>query len=242
MAAALRLGDLFNELAQADKPMDEWEKVSKLLTFLEAFPSGDFGACASRIEDASNTRGITFEDAVSWIAQRQTILDDRVTLADIVPRTRPIYKAATQTLDTVLPDAAAPMAPGGSSSVAPPVSETPATDYSHDHLVKAFIAATHRKNAEGKTPREKCPQTPGLHLRRVAAECRVDGCVTPSRSRLCEEHALQLVSRKAKFLPCSHSGTTRYAVYSEQQAQGSKPAWRGILIRDEEAHRKALGE
>jgi hypothetical protein len=109
--------------------------------------------------------------------------------------------------------------------------------------VSAFLAATHRKGPAGTAPpREPCPQTPGLKLKRVAGECRVDGCKTPSRSRLCNEHALQLSAQKVKFLPCTTNGETRCACYVVQPAEGSKPAWQGTLIKDEAAHHKITGE
>ena len=78
-------------------------------------------------------------------------------------------------------------------------------------------------------------------LRRVAAPCRVDGYSTSSHSRLCEEHALQLVSKKAQSLVCTTQGVQRHAYYAVNPAVGNKPEWRGILIRDAAAQLDATG-
>ena len=96
-----------------------------------------------------------------------------------------------------------------------------------------LLAAKQRQKPNGeRPPLEKCPQTPGLYLRRIASKCRVDGCATNSRSRLCEEHYLQLMTQKVKSLPCTLAAATKYAVYQTTPAAGPKPEWKGITIRD----------
>ena len=62
---ALRLEDLYNDLDLAGKPTPEWERVEKLLNFLEGFPQMDYGAVYSRIEDQLTCRGITYREATS---------------------------------------------------------------------------------------------------------------------------------------------------------------------------------
>jgi hypothetical protein len=221
-ATALRLSTLYADLSQADKPHAEWEMVAKLIDILEHSPQADFGATTSRIEDASNSRGITFDEAMSMIGHRQSILDSRSAVASIVPRTRPVYKAA------VLSNLTEPPPPPPSSNTTTQIAELQAT-------VDVFLAGNHRHQPPPKSqapPREKCPQTPGLHLRRVAAPCRVDHCSTPTRSRLCEEHALQLISRKAKFHTCTTDNVPKYALYGITPADGATPEWRGIVMRD----------
>jgi len=235
LAAALRLEGLYDELDMAGKPTPDWERVEKLLTVLSEFPK--FSGVYERLEEASSTRGITYKEASTAIGKRQTTLDKRTTLANIVPRSRPVYQMSQQSMAPANP----PPQDAGSSSAEVPGSspaEVPAPPW-----VSAFLAATHRKGPTGgPPPREPCTQTPGLKLKRVAGECRVDGCKTPSRSRLCNEHALQLSAQKVKFLPCTTNGETRYAYYVVQPAEGSKPAWQGMLIKDEAAHRKITGE
>jgi hypothetical protein len=232
-ATALRLGTLYADLSLADKPHHDWEKVAKLLDFLEGCPQADFGAVSSRIEDASNSRGISFDEAVTWLGHRQSTLDSRMAVSAIVPRTRPVYQAAVHHTDE-------------SPQSSPPAKNSMEQQFQElQKSVGVFMAANHRHQPPPKapmTPRENCPQTPGLKLRRIAAPCRVDGCSTPSRSRLCEEHALQLVSKKARSLPCTTNAETRFAHYGHTPAAGSKPEWRGILIRDAAAERDANGE
>ena len=76
-------------------------------------------------------------------------------------------------------------------------------------------------------------------------------CKAPTRSRLCEEHFLQLQARKAKFLVCAvpRRGAggdnppppiTKYAHYVVQAASGDKKEWRGVLFRDAEAHAEIM--
>ena len=235
MAAALRLEDLYNSLALAGKPTDEWERVDKLLFFLEDFPKDDYGQVCSRIEDQATQRGMTFAEAVSWIGKRQAIIERRAARADIVPRTRPAYAAK-------IVDPASSVEPGTvAAEVVPPASQ-------------AFIAATQRTNPDDRTRREPCPQTPGLHLHPFARECRAVDCKAPTRSRLCEEHFLQLQSRKAKFLVCAvpprggggpnptQERNTKYAHYIVQEATSERKAWRGVLFKDAEAHAAAIKE
>jgi hypothetical protein len=227
LAAALRLEGLCDELDLAGKPTPDWERVERLLTVLSEFQN--FTSVYERLEEASSTRGITYKEAATAIGKRQTTLDKRATLANIVPRSRPVHQITQRTTVPDLP----PTQDTGSSSAEVPVPS----------WASAFLAATHRKGPSGGSPpREPCTQTPGLKLKRVAGECRVDGCKTPSRSRLCNEHALQLSAHKVKFLPCTLNGETRCAYYVVQPAEGSKPAWQGILIKDEAAHRKLNGE
>ena len=214
LAVALRLGDLYAALELAEVYTDQYEMVAKVLSFLEDFPSSDYGGVYSRIEEASTTRGITFEEAISWISKRQQILFDRQALQEVVPRTRPVYKSAVV---------------------------DPTTDDNGTGSTTVNVAATHRDQPTDKhrpdkrSPREPCTQTPGLFLKRESQECRVNDCKTPTRSRLCEEHALQLISKKAKSLPCSTpkyvGKELKHAYYAVQPAQGSKPEYRGILIR-----------
>ena len=115
--------------------------------------------------------------------------------------------------------------------------------------IEAFIAATQRDNPKGRRTGEPDPdpQTPGLQLRLVARECRVVGCKAPTRSRLCQEHFLQLQAVKVKFLTCAvprSDGTieTKYAHYHITPAAGSKAEWRGVLFKNEAAHKAAIGE
>ena len=91
MAAALRLEDLYNSLSMAGKPTEDWERIDKLLFFLEDFPKGDYGSVCSRIEDQATQRGMAYAEAVSWLGKREMILDRRAARADIVPRSRPTY-------------------------------------------------------------------------------------------------------------------------------------------------------
>ena len=216
LAAALRLGDLFAALELAEVNTDQYDMVAKVLSFLEDFPASDYGGVCNRIEEASTTRGITFEEAISWISKRQQIIFDRQALREVVPRTRPVYKAAV---------------------VDPTTDDNGITMLS----TTANVAVTHRDQPtdqhrpDKRPPREPCTQTPGLYLKRESQECRVNDCKTPIRSRLCEEHALQLISKKAKSLPCltpKYVGKElKHAYYAVQPAQGSKPEYRGILIR-----------
>jgi hypothetical protein len=193
LATALRLGTLYADLKLAGKPHEVYEMVRKLLDILEADPSNDVRSVLSRIEDATNTRGISYDEATSWIGHRQSILDSRAAVAAIVPRSRPVYKADVQP-DISKSDTQAPSSP-----------QSDLTQDELQHMVQVYLSTQHRKNPRtdyrksgpGRAP---CPQTPGLFLKREAAPCRVDGCSTPSFSRLCEEHALQLVSKKAQSL------------------------------------------
>jgi len=241
MAAALRLEDLFNSLALAGKPTGEWERVDKLLFFLEDFSKDDCGQVCSRIEDQATQRGMTHAEAVNWIGKRQAILERRAARADIVPRTRPTYAAKIS--DPALPTNADPPPQQGPMVGVPPVSSPNA---------QAFIAATQRSNPNDRNRREPCPQTPGLHLHPVARECRAVDCKAPTRSRLCEEHFLQLQSRKAKFIVCAvpqrgsaptdTQRNTKHAHYVVQDATSERKAWRGVLFKDAEAHAAAIKE
>jgi type II secretory pathway component PulM len=80
----------------AHKPYKDWEMIARLLEFMEDLPSADFGAVASRIEDATTSRGIEFDEAVTWIGHRQSVLDSRASVKAIVPRSRPVYKMTTE--------------------------------------------------------------------------------------------------------------------------------------------------
>jgi hypothetical protein len=236
-ATALRLGTLYANLKLASKSHEEYEMIRKLLDILEAAPSSDFGSVHSRIEDATNTRGISYDEATTWIGHRQSILDSRAAVAAIVPRSRPVYKADVQ------PDISKSDTSASSSA------QSDCTIDELQQMVQVYLSTQHRKNPRtdyrksGTHPpgRPPCPQTPVLFLRREAAPCRVDGCTTPSLSRLCEEHALQLVSKKAQSLVCTTSGVQRHAYYAENPAVDNKPAWRGILIRDAAAQLDANG-
>jgi hypothetical protein len=241
MAAALRLEDLFNSLALAGKPTDEWERVDKLLFFLEDFPKNDYGQACSRIEDQATQRGMTYSEAVTWIGKRQAMLERRAARIDIVPRTRPTYAAhISDPAQSMNQD---PTPQQGTVMVVPPVSP-PAT--------QAFIAATQRSNPDDRKRREPCPQTPGLHLHPVARDCRAVDCAATTRSRLCEEHFLQLQSRKAKFLVCAvpqrgsaQHDTQRYTKHAHclvQNATSERQAWNGVLFKDAEAHAAAIKE
>jgi hypothetical protein len=248
MAAALRLEDLYNSLSMAGKPTDDWERIDKLLFFLEDFPKGDYGSVCSRIEDQATQRGMTYAEAVSWLGKREIILDRRAARADIVPRSRPTY-----IIHNANP-ASPPANGGGSADAAASSTETPGPPGTQAFIPpasQAFIAATQRTNPDDRKRREPCPQTPGLHLHPVARECRAMDCKAPTRSRLCEEHFLQLQARKAKFLVCAvpRRGAggdnppppiTKYAHYVVQAASGDKKEWRGVLFRDAEAHAEIM--
>ena len=260
---ACRLGDLFDQLDDAGKPQQEWEKIAKLLLLLEAYPKDDFGHVASRIEEAAETRGILYTEACAWVSNRVTTLDMRSAYRDIVPRTRPVFKtsvnSASATPGTISPASETPgtisPAPAPVPSEAPPpsMSSSSAPDWKvlcaemaalREQSRQVLLAATHRHQpplVQGeptprRPPKEKCTQTPGLRLKREAGPCRADGCETPSRSRLCEECNCKLVAKKVKFLPCTTEGVTRYAYYVVQAPQGSQPAWRGILMKSELDH------
>ena len=228
-ACALRLGTLYTDLAAAHKPHEDWEMVAKLLVLLEDLPAADFGAVASRIEDATNSRGITYEEAVTWIGHRQSILDSRASVLAIVPRARPVYKAAVdqQSSDINNEDESIHRHPSEMTNAELQDSIKDLTS-----SLSVFMATDHRHQPKsGLPPKECCPQTPGATLRRTAHPCRVDGCEQLSRSRLCEEHYLQLVSKKVKNLPCTTKGITKFAVYQENKPEGGKE-WSGILIRE----------
>ena len=250
LEVAIRLDDLYNELGMAGKPTPEWERVEKLLNFLEDFPQQDYGGVYSRIEDQLGCRGITYSEATSWIGRRQNTLEKRAALQDIVPRTRPTYVADI----APAPAAAGPSEEPDASILAAALlhlqkdqASASTVQVEVDRAVAAYIAANHRDSAKGKRTSEPCPQTPGLPLRLVARECRVVGCKAPTRSRLCEEHFLQLQACKVKFLTCAitrsdDSVETKYAHYHVTPAAGSKKEWRGILFKNEAAHKTALGE
>ena len=243
---ALRLEDLYNDLDLAGKSTPEWERVEKLLNFLEGFPQMDYGAVYSRIEDQLTCRGITYREATSWVAKRQSTLEHRAALKDIVPQSRPTYlsntsngSSAADPAPTSVPDNAALATIMQLLQAAPAADPTPA--------VEAFIAATQRDNPKGRRTGEPDPQTPGLQLRLVARECRVVGCKAPTRSRLCQEHFLQLQAVKVKFLTCAITRSddtieTKYAHYHVTPAAGSKAEWRGVLFKNEAAHKAAIGE
>jgi hypothetical protein len=159
---------------------------------------------------------ITFEEAISWISKRQQIIFDRQVLREVAPRMRPVHKAAVVDPDT---DTASTMALSTTANVAATHCDQP----------------TDQHRPDKRPPREPCAQTPGLFLKRESQECRVNDCKTPTRSRLCEKHALQLVSRKTKSSPCltpKHVGKElKHACYAVQPAQGSKPEHLRIPIR-----------
>ena len=234
--AALRLELLYDSLQDVDKVFPNWEKITKLLDFLEEFPSKDFGNVHGRIEDRQNTIGIAFAEAISMIGQRQTILDARSAARDVVPRSRPVYQFQQSTQEQ-------PPSDNLSSSTDTTTNDDVESRITEEVNRRVLLAATHRRKpgSDSTTRREPCPQTPGLRLRRVATECRVDNCKTPSRSRLCEECALRLTAGKDKSLPCTLNGETKHAHYAQQPASGSKPAWHGILIRDAAAEAVAMG-
>ena len=121
--------------------------VAKLIDLLEHSPQADFGATTSRIEDASNSRGITFDEAMSWIGHRQSILDSRSAVASIVPRTRPVYKSA------VISDEALPPTDSTPTETQTKIAELQAT-------VDIFLADNHRHQPP--------PRVLQCHLERIA--------------------------------------------------------------------------
>ena len=244
---ALRLEDLYNDLDLAGKPTPEWERVEKLLNFLEGFPQMDYGAVYSRIEDQLTCRGITYREATSWVAKRQSTLEHRAALKDIVPRSRPTYLAGTSTGSSAADTAPTPAPDNATLATIMQLLTSAPARAEQNPAVEAFIAASHRDNPNGRRTGEPDPQTPGLKLRLVARECRVVGCKAPTRSRLCQEHFLQLQAVKVKFLPCEVTRSddtveTKYAHYHITPAAGSKAEWRGVLFKNEAAHKAAIGE
>ena len=155
-------------------------EIKKLVGILEDFPKNDFGAVTSRIEDASTTTGIMYKEAVQWISNRQSVLTARDHLENICPRTRPVYKSSVIVEDVSVPrdeDSNKPFAPNASqAAMQKQIGEL-------TQSMTILLAAKQRQQPNGeRPPLEKCPQTPGLYLRRIASKCRADGCATNSRS------------------------------------------------------------
>jgi hypothetical protein len=182
---ARRLGELFDQLEDAGKPQQEWEKIAKLLILLEAHPKDDFGNVASRIEEAAETRGILYSEARAWVSNRVTTLDVRTAYREIVPRTRSVFKASVQpasetpgdisahdpgAISVPTPEHSPAPAPVPSAAPPPSLSSSPAPDWGvlftdvaalQEQSRQVFLAATHRHQPpffQGETTPRRPPK------------------------------------------------------------------------------------